>query len=132
MLKQIDHIGIAVTNLQEVIQTYQLAFGLQPYFEEEIDDQKAKVVGFKVGDATIEFLEPTAHDSPLTKFLESRGNGIHHMTFRVENLQDTLEQLRSKGFTLIDEKHRKGAEDKKIAFLHPKSFNGILIELCEI
>ena len=132
MLKQIDHIGIAVTNLQEVIQTYQLAFGLKPYFEEEIDDQKAKVVGFKVGDATIEFLEPTEHDSPLTKFLESRGNGIHHMTFRVENLQDTLEQLRTKGFTLIDEKPRKGAEDKKIAFLHPKSFNGILIELCEI
>ena len=132
MLKQIDHIGIAVNNLQEVIHTYKLAFDLQPFFEEVITDQKVKVAGFKVGDATIEFLEPTDHDSPLTKFLEKRGNGIHHITFEVENLQDTMDLLRAKGFTLIDEKARKGAGNKKIAFLHPNSFNGILIELCEI
>jgi methylmalonyl-CoA/ethylmalonyl-CoA epimerase len=132
MIKQIDHVGIAVTNLQEVIHTYQLAFGLQPHFEEEVVEQKVKVAGFKVGDATIEFLEPTEPDSPLTKFLETRGNGIHHLTFRVENLQATLEILRTKGFSLIDEKPRKGADDKKIAFLHPNSFNGILIELCEV
>ncbi|MGD9489935.1 MAG: methylmalonyl-CoA epimerase [Calditrichaceae bacterium] len=132
MLKQIDHIGIAVPSLDDIIKTYKDAFEMDPVFSEIVPDQKVNVAGFHVGESTIEYLEPSAPDSPIASFLEKRGTGIHHLAFRVENLAEKLLELKAKGFRLIDETPRPGAEGKKIAFLHPKSTNGILIELCEI
>lgn len=131
MLKKIDHIGIAVQNLEEIKKTLSDAFELVPEFEEEVIDQKVKVIGFIIGESTIEYLEPTSSDSPISKFLEKKGSSIHHIAYEVENLNSTLQKLQSKGFKLIDSIPRKGAEEKKIAFVHPKSTNGILIELCE-
>ena len=131
MLKKIDHIGIAVPNLEDIKNTLSEAFSLDPVFEEKVDDQKVKVIGYHVGESTIEYLEPTSPDSPIAKYLEKKGTGIHHIAYRVKNLSETLKRLHSKGFRLIDESPREGAEGKKIAFVHPKSTNGILIELCE-
>jgi methylmalonyl-CoA/ethylmalonyl-CoA epimerase len=131
MLKKIDHIGIAVTNLDEIKDTLSKAFDLLPEFEEEVTDQKVNVAGYHVGESTIEYLQPISQDSPIAKYLEKKGTGIHHIAYRVENLAETLRKLQKKGFRLIDELPRDGAEGKKIAFIHPKSTNGILIELCE-
>ena len=131
MLKKIDHIGIAVPNLDDIKNTLSDAFELIPEFEEEIADQKVKVIGYHVGESTIEYLQPTTSDSPIARFLDKKGTSIHHIAYRVENLADTLQSLQNKGFQLIDEIPRDGAEGKKIAFVHPKSTNGILIELCE-
>jgi len=132
MLKKIDHIGIAVPNLDEIKDTLSKAFDLLPEFEEEVTDQKVKVAGYHVGESTIEYLQPVSPDSPIAKFLDKKGTGIHHIAYRVDNLKNTLKRLQDKGFQLIDELPRNGAEGKKIAFIHPKSTNGILIELCQI
>ena len=132
MLKKIDHIGIAVKDLQEVSKTLEKGFGLKPDFQEEVIDQKVRVTGYKIGESVIEYLEPMSPESPLTRFLEKRDNSIHHIAFCVKNLEETINLLKSRGFRLIDEVPRVGAENKKIAFLHPDSFNGILIELSEI
>ncbi len=132
MLKKIDHIGIAVSNLNDIKNTLSIAFDLLPEFEEEITEQKVNAIGYHVGESTIEYLQPTSPDSPIAKFLEKKGTGIHHIAYQVENLADTLKHLKNKGFMLIDEIPRGGAEGKKIAFVHPKSTNGILIELCEV
>ena len=132
MLKKIDHIGIAVKDLREISRTLEKGFGLKPDFQEEVLDQKVRVAGYKIGESVIEYLEPMSSDSPLTRFLEKRDNSIHHIAFNIKNLEESIQMLKSKGFRLIDEKPRVGAENKKIAFLHPESFNGILIELCEI
>ena len=132
MLKKIDHIGIAVPDLNEIRNTLSEAFDLLPEFEEEVTDQKIKAIGYHVGESTIEYLQPTSPNSPIAKFLDKKGSGIHHIAYRVDNLAETLIQLQNKGFQLIDEVPRDGAEGKKIAFVHPKSTNGILIELCEI
>ncbi len=131
MVKEIDHIGIAVKSLKSVLESLKDGLGLQPSFEEEVSDQKVRITGFKIGNCVIEYLEPTSPDSPISRFLEKRGNGVHHIALRVNNLNETLESLKNKGYRLIDERARIGAEGKKIAFLHPASFNGILIELCE-
>ena len=98
---------------------------------EEVTDQNVKIMGYTVGESKIEYFEPTSSDSPIAKFLEKRGNGLHHIAFQVKNLDQKLEELKTANFILIDEKPRTGASGKKIAFLHPKEFNGILIELCE-
>ena len=132
MLKKIDHIGIAVPDLDDIKNTLSEAFGLLPEIEEEVTDQKVKVAGYHIGDSTIEYLQPISPDSPIAKYLEKKGTGIHHIAYRVENLAETLKRLQKKGFQLIDELPRGGAEGKKIAFIHPKSTNGILIELCQI
>lgn len=131
MLNKIDHIGIAVSDLKAVIETYRDGFGLEPEFEETVDDQKVNVAGFQIGESMIEFLEPVSAESPISKFIEKKGNGIHHIAFKVDDLSAVLQSLKEKGYRLIDEYPRKGAEGKKIAFLHPKSFNGILIELSQ-
>jgi methylmalonyl-CoA epimerase len=131
ILNEIDHIGIAVDDLQEVIETFRKGFGLQPSFTQEITDQKVRIAGYTIGTSTVEYFEPTAPDSPVSRFLEKRKNGIHHIAFRVENLKKTLSELKEKGFQLIDEEPRPGANGSRIAFIHPSSFNGILIELCE-
>ncbi len=131
MLKKIDHIGIAVKNLEETKKQYQEMFGISSIGAEEVKEQKVKVVSFKVGESTIEFLEATAEDSPVAKFIEKKGEGVHHLAFSVENIEEILKDMEGKGISLIDKVPRRGAHNKKIAFLHPRSTGGILIELCE-
>lgn len=132
MLKKIDHIGVAVKDLKEIEQTLKEAFDLSPEFTEEVKDQLVDVLGYNIGDSTIEYLAAKSDNSPIAKFIEKRGPGLHHIAYRVENLEQTLLHLKNKGFQLIDEQPRNGADGKKIAFIHPKSSNGILIELCEV
>lgn len=131
MLKKIDHIGIAVENLDDIIRTLQDGFGLLPNFKENIPDQLVRVAGYTLGESVVEYLEPTSPDSGVARFINDGKNRLHHIAFRVDNLSETLKSLKEKGFQLIDEKPKDGASGKKVAFLHPKSFNGILIELCE-
>lgn len=131
MLKKIDHVGIAVPDLESVKHTFSLAFNLQPEFEEEVSDQKVKIAGFHLADSTVEYLQPTSEDSPIARFLQKKGSGIHHIAYKVENISKLLKRLENKGFQLIDKTPKQGAQGKKIAFIHPKSTNGILIELCE-
>ena len=131
MLKKIDHIGIAVKDLKAVENTLKMAFDLTPQFTEDIDDQMVRVLAYHIGGSTIEYLEPTADASPIARYIKKHGPGLHHIAYRVENLAASLEQLKQRGFRLIDSQPRDGAEDKKIAFVHPASSNGILIELCE-
>lgn len=132
MLKQIDHIGIAVSDLKAVQETLQAAFNQKPLFEEDVPDQMVKILGYHIGESTIEYLEATSPESPIARYIAKHGPGLHHIAYRVENLSERLIQLKNKGFRLIDEKPRLGAEGKHIAFVHPKSTNGILIELCEV
>lgn len=127
----IEHIGIAVKNLQEAIKYYENVLGLKCYAVEEVADQKVKTAFFMVGQTKIELLESTADDGPIAKFIEKKGEGVHHVAFAVEGLADTLKEVEAKGVQLIDKAPRKGAEGLNIAFLHPKSTGGVLTELCE-
>jgi methylmalonyl-CoA/ethylmalonyl-CoA epimerase len=127
----IEHLGIAVANLEESIKYYENVLGLSCYKIEEVADQKVKTAFFKIGDTKIELLESTAPDGPIGKFIEKKGEGIHHIAFAVENLEEALEDVKNKGVQLIDETPRMGAEGLHIAFLHPKSTKGVLTEFCE-
>jgi methylmalonyl-CoA/ethylmalonyl-CoA epimerase len=127
----IEHIGIAVKNLEEARRLYEDVYGLRCYAVEEIPDQKVKTAFFMVGQTKIELLESTDPDGPICKFIEKRGEGIHHVAFAVEGLAETLGALETKGIQLIDKTPRRGAEGLQIAFLHPKSTGGVLTELCE-
>lgn len=127
----IEHLGIAVKNLEESIRYYQEVLGLTCYAIEEVADQKVKTAFFRVGDTKIELLESTAPDGPIGKFIEKRGEGIHHIAFAVKNIEEALADVKASGVQLIDEKPRPGAEGLHIAFLHPKSTYGVLTELCE-
>jgi len=130
-LSHIEHIGIAVKNLNEAISFYEKAFGLKCYSIEEVKEQKVKTAFFMVGQTKIELLESTDPEGPIGKFIEKKGEGIHHMAFAVKNLEQALQETESNGVTLIDKTPRKGAEGLEIAFLHPKSTFGVLTELCE-
>jgi len=127
----IEHIGIAVKNIDAAIQYYETILGIKCYAIEEVKDQKVKTAFFKVGQTKLELLEATSPDSPIAKFIEKRGEGIHHIAFSVSNLQEKLNFLKENNIKLIDEKPRKGAENLNIAFIHPKSTFGVLTELCE-
>lgn len=127
----IEHIGIAVKNLDESIKYYENILGLKCYAVEEVKDQKVKTAFFMVGQTKIELLESTAEDGPIAKFIEKKGEGIHHLAFAVNNLPEVLKEVEAKGVQLIDKSPRKGAEGLDIAFLHPKSTIGVLTELCE-
>jgi methylmalonyl-CoA/ethylmalonyl-CoA epimerase len=127
----IEHLGIAVANLEESIKYYEEVLGFKCYSVEEVKDQKVKTAFFKVGQTKIELLESTSPDGPIGKFIEKKGPGIHHIAFAVEGLQESLDEVKAKGIQLIDEKPRPGAEGLNIAFLHPKSTHGVLTELCE-
>jgi len=127
----IEHIGIAVKNLDESIKFYENVLGLQCYNIEEVKDQKVRTAFFQVGDTKIELLESTDPEGPIGKYVEKKGEGIHHMAFAVENIEDKLKMAEENGVRLIDKEPRKGAEGLDIAFLHPKSTNGVLTELCE-
>jgi methylmalonyl-CoA/ethylmalonyl-CoA epimerase len=127
----IEHIGIAVTSLDEAIPFYEKVLGLDCYSIEEVKDQKVKTAFFKVGQTKIELLEPTDPESAVAKFISKRGEGIHHIAFAVKNIDRKLKEVEEKGVRLIDNVSRKGAEGMNIGFLHPKSTFGVLTELCE-
>jgi len=130
-ISHIEHIGIAVKNLEESTKYYEYVLGLKCYAVEEVKDQKVKTAFFMVGQTKIELLESTEPDGPIGKFLEKKGEGIHHIAFATKDLANALVEAESKGVQLIDKQPRKGAEGMNIAFLHPKSTGGVLTELCE-
>jgi len=129
-IKRIEHIGIAVKSLEIAISYYETLLGLKCYSIEEIADQKVKTAFFKVGDTKIELLESTEPEGPIGMFLEKNGEGIHHIAFAVDDVDEALTEVKSKGIRLIDKEGRKGAEGLTIGFLHPKSTFGVLTELC--
>lgn len=130
-ITHIEHIGIAVKNLDEAIKYYENILGLKCYSVEEVADQKVKTAFFMVGQTKIELLVSTAEDGPIAKYIEKKGEGIHHIAFAVNKLAESLKEAEEKGIQLIDKQPRKGAEGLNIAFLHPKSTNSVLTELCE-
>lgn len=130
-ISHIEHLGIAVKSLEEAIPYYEEVLGLKCYNIEEVADQKVKTAFFKVGQTKIELLEPTSEDSTIAKFIEKRGQGVHHVAFAVEGIEGALAEAESKEVALIDKAPRGGAEGLSIAFLHPKSTMGVLTELCE-
>ena len=127
----IEHIGIAVKSLDEAIPFYEKVFGLECYAVEEVAEQKVKTAFFMVGQTKIELLESTDPEGPVGKFIEKKGEGVHHVAFAVENLADKLVAIEEAGVKVIDKTPRKGAEGLNIGFLHPKSTFGVLTELCE-
>ena len=131
-ISHIEHLGIAVKSLDEAIPYYENILGMKCYSIEEVADQKVKTAFFKVGQTKLELLEPTSDESPIAKFIEKRGEGIHHPAFAVEDgVANALAEMESKGVRLIDKAPRKGAEGLNIAFIHPKSTHGVLTEFCE-
>ena len=128
---KIDHLGIAVNSIEEAKKLFHDILGLEFEGTETVQEQKVTTAFFPVGDSEVELLESTAPDGPIAKYLEKRGEGIQHIAFRVDNLEEALAELKDKGIRLIDEKPRKGAGGAMIAFLHPKSTHGVLIELSE-
>ena len=130
-LTHVEHIGIAVKSLEDSIPFYEEKLGLKCYSIEEVKDQKVKTAFFKIGQTKLELLEGTDPESPITKFIEKKGEGIHHIAFASDSLLADLNELAEKGVQLIDTTPRKGAEGLNIAFLHPKATCGVLTELCE-
>ena len=131
MIKKIDHIGIAVKDIAKSLKLYEGMLGLKAVETEVVEEQKVKVAFLPTGDSEVELLESISPDGAIAKFIEKNGEGIQHIAFRVDNLEQRLAELKEKGVRLIDEKPRRGAGGAKIAFLHPKSTHGVLIELCE-
>jgi len=127
----IEHIGIAVKSLDEAIPFYEKMLGSKCYSIEEVKDQKVKTAFFKIGQTKIELLESTDPEGPIGKYVEKRGEGIHHIAFAVEDIETHLKEAEESGIRLIDQQARKGAEGLDIAFLHPKSTFGVLTEFCE-
>jgi methylmalonyl-CoA/ethylmalonyl-CoA epimerase len=127
----IEHIGIAVRDLKSAIEFYENVIGLKCYRIEEIPEQRVKTAFFIIGQTKIELLESTDPEGPIGKFIEKRGEGLHHLAFAVKNIEKQLKRAEIQNVNLIDHKPRKGAEGLDIAFLHPKSTSGVLIELCE-
>jgi len=126
----IEHIGIAVENLEETMAYYENVLGLECYGIEEVEDQQVRTAFFRVGDTKIELLESTHPDGPVGKYLQKKGPGIHHLAFAVEDVEASLKHAHAKGVQLIDESPRRGAEGLRIGFLHPKSTFGVLTEFC--
>ncbi len=131
MVKKIDHIGIAVKNLEESLKFYENVLGLKSAGTEVVEEQKVKVAFLPTGDSEVELLEPTSPDSTIAKFIEKNGEGIQHMAYRVDDIEKAIAKMKELGLRMIDEKPRYGAGGAKIAFCHPKSTGGILIELCQ-
>ena len=130
-IKKIDHIGVAVKNLNEAMKLYRESLGLEIEGTEEVKEQRVKVAFIPVGETRIELIESTDPNGIIAKFIERRGEGIHHIALEVDHIEGVLQKLKEKGVQLIDEKPRIGVHKMKIAFLHPRSTNGVLLELCE-
>lgn len=131
MIKKIDHISIAVHDLDQEVKKYQDILGLECRGTEVVEDQQVKVAFFKVGDVNIELTMPTAKDSPVAKFLAKRGSGIHHIAYEVDDIASQIRDFEEHGVRMVDKEPKIGAGDAKVAFVHPKSFSGVLIELRE-
>lgn len=130
-MRKIEHIGIAVHNLENSNELFSKLFGQAAYKTEEVASEGVKTSFFMCGPNKIELLEATNEDSPIAKFLEKKGEGIHHIAFDVEDIYTEIERLKLEGFTVLNETPKKGADNKLVAFLHPKTTNGVLIELCQ-
>jgi len=130
-MEHIEHIGIAVKDIKSANSIYEALLGVSPYKSEKVESEGVETSFFKCGESKIELLEATNPESPIAKFIEKRGEGIHHIAFAVKNIQQEMERLKKEGFTLLNEKPKEGADNKLVAFLHPKSANGVLIELCQ-
>lgn len=128
---KVDHIGIAVKNLDETLKFYQEVLGLDCQGTEVVEEQKVKVAFLPVGDTEVELLESTSEDGPIAKFIEKNGEGVQHIAFRVDNIEEAIAYMQEKGMRMIDEKPRYGAGGAKIAFVHPKSSHKVLVELSE-
>ncbi len=130
-LKNIDHIGIAVTSIQESLSFWEASLGIELHGIEEVAEQKVKTAFLPIDDTEIELLEPTSADSSIAKFIEKRGEGLHHVAIRVDDIESALAELKARGVQLIDEVPRNGAGGARIAFVHPRATHGVLLELCE-
>ncbi len=130
-VKHIDHIGIAVKGIAQAGKFYTDILGLKIQDIENVADQKVNVAFIPITDSEVELLESTEPDGPVAKYIDSRGEGVQHIAFRVENIEEALKELKAKGVRLIDQEPRKGAGGAKIAFIHPKETHGVLVEICE-
>jgi methylmalonyl-CoA/ethylmalonyl-CoA epimerase len=130
-VKHIDHIGVAVKDLSQASKFYTDVLGINIQEEEVVADQKVKVAFLPITDSEVELLESTAPDGPVARYIDKNGEGIQHIAFRVENIEEALEEMKAKGIRLIDEKPRLGAGGAQIAFIHPKETNGVLVEICQ-
>ncbi len=130
-MNKIEHIGIAVKNLDDSNKLFAKLFGEAHYKVEEVASEGVNTSFFKVGENKIELLEGTNHESPISKFIAKKGEGIHHIAFDVDNIEAEIKRLKKEGFRVLNETPKKGADNKLVAFLHPKSSNGVLIELCQ-
>jgi methylmalonyl-CoA/ethylmalonyl-CoA epimerase len=128
---KIDHIGIAVKSLTDAIKVYEDAIGLKVHAYDQVDDQGVRVAMLNIGESRIELLEPTGANSPIERFMNKRGEGIHHIALAVENIEMALERLKASGVRLIDNEPRRGAHNTRIAFIHPSSTHGVLLELVQ-
>lgn len=132
MYKKINHIGVAVKDLDEAIKLYRDQLGLEFKGTDEVESQKVKVAFFKIGETNIELVAATSPDSPIAKYLEKNREGIHHICFEVDDINKALSSLKERGVKLINEEPRKGAHNTLVAFIHPKSTNGVLTEICQV
>ena len=130
-MNKIEHLGIAVKDLETSNEVFAKLLGTAHYKEEEVASEGVKTSFFKMGDSKIELLEATKPDSPIAKFIEKRGEGIHHIAFDVSDIKSEVERLKKEGFVVLNEEPKQGADNKLVAFLHPKTTNGVLIELCQ-
>ena len=130
-MKKIEHIGIAVKNLETSNSLFHKLLGVPSYKTELVESEGVKTAFYKVGEHKIELLEATTLESPITKFIEKRGEGIHHIAFEVDNLEAEIKRLKKEGFEIINENPKEGADNKRVVFLHPKSTQGVLVELCQ-
>ncbi|MEP2023130.1 MAG: methylmalonyl-CoA epimerase [Reichenbachiella sp.] len=128
---KLEHIGIAVKNLKDSNQLFEQLFGQSSYKVETVDSESVSTSFFQVGESKVELLEASGEDSAIAKFIEKKGEGIHHLAFEVEDIHAEMKRLEGEGFQLINEEPKKGADNKLVCFLHPKSSNGVLVELCQ-
>jgi methylmalonyl-CoA/ethylmalonyl-CoA epimerase len=131
MLNKIEHIGIAVSDIVTSNKTYEAILGVAPYKKEAVESESVITSFFQVGESKIELLQATSTDSAIHKFIEKKGQGIHHIAFGVDDIESEIERLTKEGFRMIHEKPKKGADNMLIAFMHPKDSDGVLIELCQ-
>ena len=130
-MEKIEHIGIAVRNIEEANKIYETLLGVAPYKGEKVESEGVETSFFRCGESKIELLEASNPDSAIAKFIEKRGEGIHHIAFAVNDIKAEMKRLKNEGFVLLNETPKKGADNKWVAFLHPKSANGVLVELCQ-
>jgi methylmalonyl-CoA/ethylmalonyl-CoA epimerase len=131
MINKIEHIGIAVKSLKDSNKLFESLFGKSHYKIESVESEGVNTSFFKLGESKIELLEATNEDGPIAKFIAKKGEGIHHIAFDVDDIEAEIERLKKEGFIVLNEKPKKGADNKLVAFMHPKSTNGVLIELCQ-